>query len=309
MDVSPTSGEVMPTEYTGCHSHSTTYCQNAQGETIQLLLGAGLEGPETPSVGEGTEPEHGTEAAGESSGTNCHFHAGVEHCVGGAEEEGFSAANCERRDRDYNIPLRVGLLFVMLVTGSLGVFFPILLTQLPAMRHTDLVPVLLVLKQFGTGVIISTAFVHLYTHAQLMFANECLGELEYEATTSAVVMAGIFMSFVVEYISHRFARSRRANAEKHLQDSNETTVVSKEGSDMSTPIAEVVRIGHHSHGSDSVGVKVMEAGIIFHSLRKSSIPTRSRFLLISLSHWNHSRRSRRLLLHYSLYRHRLPSVL
>ena len=36
-----------------------------------------------------------------------------------------------------------------------------------------------------------------------MFSNECIGELGYEATTSAIVMAGLFLSFLVEYIGHR----------------------------------------------------------------------------------------------------------
>ena len=63
---------------------------------------------------------------------------------------------CERVDRDYNINLRVGLLFAMLATSSIGVFTPILMASYVSPNH----PVFTVLRQFGTGVIISTAFVH-----------------------------------------------------------------------------------------------------------------------------------------------------
>ncbi|KAK3064391.1 hypothetical protein LTS18_007598 [Coniosporium uncinatum] len=255
MNVSPTSGEVLPTEYSGCHSHSTTYCQNPEGEDIQVLVGASLEEPETPAAETGTSETISEE--------DCHFHAGIQHCVDGAEEEGASTQNCSRRDRDYNIPLRIGLLFVILITSATGVFAPIILSRLPVLPHTDVV--LLVLKHFGTGVIISTAFVHLFTHAQLMFSNECLGELNYEATTAAVVMAGIFISFLVEYIGRRFARSKVMGIEGATEQSDGSTHASKNGSDSSPPV-EVERIGHHGHAADTVGVTVMEAGVIFHSI-------------------------------------------
>lgn len=37
------------------------------------------------------------------------------HCVGGSTE-----ATCERKDRDYNVKLRIGLLFVILFTSAIG---------------------------------------------------------------------------------------------------------------------------------------------------------------------------------------------
>ena len=75
------------------------------------------------------------------------------HCTGASES---GQASCDRVERDYNIRLRVGLLFVMLVTSSLGVFTPIVIASYVSPNHA----VFTVLRQFGTGVIISTAFVH-----------------------------------------------------------------------------------------------------------------------------------------------------
>jgi len=40
------------------------------------------------------------------------------HCVGASGEE--SATNCERKDRDYNVNLRIGLLFVILFSSGIG---------------------------------------------------------------------------------------------------------------------------------------------------------------------------------------------
>lgn len=37
------------------------------------------------------------------------------HCVGGS-----AVATCERKDRDYNVKLRIGLLFVILFTSAIG---------------------------------------------------------------------------------------------------------------------------------------------------------------------------------------------
>jgi len=92
-----------------------------------------------------------------------------------------------------------------------------------------------------------------------MFANECLGELSYESTSSAILMAGLFLSFLIEYAGNRLIQWHEAKAQP----------------------ASVESAGHsHSHGAaspiartDMVNIAVLEAGVIFHSLRKSTFPT------------------------------------
>lgn len=56
------------------------------------------------------------------------------------------------------MPLRIGTLFVVLVTSAIGVFAPILLVKLPFASVNSVV--MTIIKQFGTGIIISTAFIH-----------------------------------------------------------------------------------------------------------------------------------------------------
>lgn len=94
------------------------------------------------------------------------------HCTGGSghgetseAESGPGSSACQPRRRDYDVGLRVGLLFVILATGALGVFGPILLHK---MMPSKLNVVLIVLKQFGTGIIISTAFVHVCKVLEIM---------------------------------------------------------------------------------------------------------------------------------------------
>lgn len=48
--------------------------------------------------------------------------ASKRHCVGAGESESGGTRSCERTDREYNVPLRIGLLFVVLVTSAIGMF-------------------------------------------------------------------------------------------------------------------------------------------------------------------------------------------
>ncbi|CAI4217539.1 unnamed protein product [Parascedosporium putredinis] len=252
VDTTVTATEELPASYTGCHTHgSDLYCLSPDGDDVAVSLPA-----EEGEAGHDEHDDHDGEESGESeepAGENCHFHAGVEHCVSSGESEsassdgsstGSSASRCNKVDRDYNVPLRIGLIFAILATSSLGVFAPIFLVKyLPAKLNV----VLITMKQFGTGIIISTAFVHLFVHATLMFENQCLGELKYEGTAAAILMAGLFISFLVEYFGERFMRSRLNK--KMINGSPEGYSIEK-----------------HNASLELVNITVMEAGIIFHSL-------------------------------------------
>ena len=89
----------------------------------------------------------------------------------------------------------------------------------------------------------------LYTHATLMFGNSCLTGLEYEATTSAIVMAGLFISFLIEVF---VSRALRSNQEKKA-----------EGGQLDASPADIAK-------AETGNVAIMEAGIIFHSIRMLS---------------------------------------
>lgn len=127
----------------------------------------------------------------------------------------------------------------------------------------------------------------MFTHAFMMFGNECLGELQYEATTAAIVMAGLFISFLIEFCVQRAMR---------WQLTKKTETDSAYLSPKAVEKAEMANI------------TIMEAGIIFHSIRTSVT-----LLLYTptnvFSHRYHSCCSRRLLLHHPLHRHHLPPTL
>ncbi|KAL1959695.1 hypothetical protein VTO42DRAFT_1281 [Malbranchea cinnamomea] len=251
-----------PTEFTGCHSHgSDTYCMDPDGNEVQLLLD-----DDESHEHEEDEGDHGHE------GENCHFHAGVEHCVGAGQSESESSQqSCERRDRDYNIPLRIGSLFVILVTSGIAVFGPVFFTRIFSKSINT--HVFTVIKQFGTGIMLATAFIHLFTHASLMFSNPCLGALQYEATTAAIAMAGIFLTFLLEYLGNRVIIYKRGthSGHDHEDESSKTANSNPRGNEIVAPPAphqpNLSSLGHHHHHvEDKLSVLVMEAGIIFHSI-------------------------------------------
>lgn len=81
-----------------------------------------------------------------------------------------------------------------------------------------------------------------------MFGNDCLGELEYEGTTAAILMAGLFLSFLVEYVGNRVVLHK-------VKAMNMLTAKDRAKALLST---------------ETVSILVMELGIIFHSLRTSN---------------------------------------
>jgi len=258
----------LPAQYTACHAHgSESYCVDPEGNDVLVL--AATEADEAYAEDEGNTDEAPAEEL------DCHFHAGVEHCVaaGGsesaAESSSATAGICDApASRDYNIGLRVGSLFIILATSGLAVFLPLFLHKLPFGRING--TLFTMIKQFGTGIIISTAFVHLYTHAYLMFTSSCLTGIEYEATTSAVVMAGLFVAFLVEYLGYRFVKSRSTRGSSE-EGSTIVAAADKHTHGSGAPGSALQDISHSHAPADfnpntPLAVSVMEAGILFHSV-------------------------------------------
>lgn len=100
-----------------------------------------------------------------------------------------------------------------------------------------------------------------------MFTNECLGELQYEATAAAIFMAGLFLTFIVEYTTHRISDSMTGKKQQTLQPAA-LPASAKEASVTSASVDAASTIPVRQH--ETAGVLVLEAGIIFHSLSKSS---------------------------------------
>jgi len=106
-----------------------------------------------------------------------------------------------------------------------------------------------------------------------------MGELGYEATATAITIAGIFSAFLVEYVGDRILQIRAKNQQgSPIVGFEAPGVVAGKGETESSGSEPHVHNhvhthshGAHSHGpvvNDKLAVIVMEAGIIFHSIRK-----------------------------------------
>ncbi|PWW76872.1 Zip-domain-containing protein, partial [Tuber magnatum] len=248
------AGASLPGSYPDCHTHGEeTFCVGPDGGDFLI---------KALSTNDTKLGEHGDKHEGEEIKENCHFHAGVEHCTGGSST---SSLSCARGQRDYNIPLRIGATFTILVTSSIAVFGPIFLKQFTKLSTISIS--FTIIKQFGTGVIIATAYVHLLTHAQLLLGSDCVGDLDYESTATGIAMAGAFLSFLLEYLGARFIARRRG---RNPSGTNPATSV-MDPKDSERVVAATP--AGHAHGGatsngkeDKLSVAVMEMGIIFHSI-------------------------------------------
>ncbi|KAA8911648.1 ZIP zinc transporter-domain-containing protein [Sphaerosporella brunnea] len=257
---SSAAASALPSSYADCHTHGgETFCVDRNGDDVLI--------PALSSDSAGSPDDHSAEEKEADTGKeNCHFHAGVEHCTGGARSSATDLDRCSQVSRDYNIPLRIGSIFVVLATSSIAVFLPLVLRRFAKFKGTNLA--FTIIKQFGTGVIIATGFVHLLTHADLMFKHECVGELMYEATTTSVAMAGLLLAFAVEYVGCRIIESRAAklaNAPVH-PESQPSSISSTVKPEDNAQTATAPVHAHAEPGDDKLSVLVMELGIIFHSI-------------------------------------------
>ncbi|GAB1726580.1 hypothetical protein NU195Hw_g2505t1 [Hortaea werneckii] len=261
--VSEAEPSTAPDEYTECHWHDTELHCSDEGQDASL----------EPVSHAGESDDHDHEGEGESSDTipASETEGGVPHCV---DAQGRTVdMGCSRPNNDYDVPLRIGLIFVILATSFIGVVLPIFTSKFTGLSMDHIV--LLIIRQFGTGIIISTAFVHLFTHASLLFNNDCLTGVNYEATTAAILIAGLFVAFVAEYLVHRLVggngghhnhgvapRSTGGRSNKgEAEDEGDTRANSPSSDEEALNPAD-----KPSSRELTSSVLVMECGIIFHSI-------------------------------------------
>lgn len=119
-----------------------------------------------------------------------------------------------------------------------------------------------------------------------MLTNECIEyPVEYEGTAAAIMMAGIFLAFLTEYLGARLLFWRN---DKHAPETNSSVGSSDhhhetgggilESGDKQVPANTLTTLAgcgnsltHVHPGQEKLAVTVMETGIIFHSLRKLSL--------------------------------------
>jgi zinc transporter 1/2/3 len=128
-----------------------------------------------------------------------------EHLARRADDAGEGGVPmCETTPNDdsqFNV--RIASIFVILVGSALGAIAPILLARSRTMRVPKLA--FFIAKYFGSGVIISTAWMHLLSPAHEALSNPCLGNIlpEYDWAMGIGLMT-VMVMFLIELIVSRF---------------------------------------------------------------------------------------------------------
>jgi zinc transporter 1/2/3 len=204
------------------------------------------------------------------------------------------------------MPLHVAAVFIILVTSGLGVLLPIISAWFRRHRQPSDSDsersvvgdssadfgkstgwwgnVFFIARHFGTGIILSTAFIHLLFHGFVMFQNECVGHMQYEATAPAISLAAAFITFLFDFVGGRVAAKQHTpnGARPHPHSHSHSHAygggprekhIAPESPTSDTPIHATTIEDPHGHHIDAAfaaeqnwQVLLLEAGIIFHSI-------------------------------------------
>lgn len=205
---------------------------------------------------------------------------------GPSEEYGCGIAPFQ----DYNLGLHIGAVFILLAASLAGVLIPEVMRWLRSDKNVTEKAILtgdlgfgprvsnaiFALRFFGGGILLSTAFVHLVAHAITYFSNSCIGELQYEATPAAIMMAAVWLMIVINFLIMRPLRRKAALAianqqalrSTNSQSSHETAEEFKQRQDESH---DQMRYADEEHLQskiklDESELTFLEAGIIVHSI-------------------------------------------
>ncbi|TLD30865.1 hypothetical protein PspLS_03032 [Pyricularia sp. CBS 133598] len=102
-------------------------------------------------------------------------------------------------EEEYNTPLHVGALLIILTVSFAACAFPIVASRIPRLRLPA--RFFFAVRHFGTGVLLATAFVHLLPTAFTLLGNPCLSSFwvsDYPAMPGAIALAAVFFVTVIE---------------------------------------------------------------------------------------------------------------
>ncbi|KAI2090059.1 hypothetical protein LOZ36_001492 [Ophidiomyces ophidiicola] len=155
---------------------------------------------------------------------------------------------------EYDLPLHVGALFLVLGFSTLGAGFPVVAKKFPGLKIPP--KAFFFCKHFGTGVLIATAFVHLLPTAFTSLNDPCLPPLfteQYPAMPGVIMLGSMFALFALEMymnakvgghshggatgesISHGHAGGGHGHAHAHAHGGGHNHPVAGGNSDISWP--------------------------------------------------------------------------
>lgn len=103
---------------------------------------------------------------------------------------------------DFNgqLGLRIGSIFIILAASFLGVMIPLISSQVKQLHMPDYV--YFIAKYFGSGVICSTAFIHLLLEAHENLSNKCLPQAFHDYPYAfGIALVSIFITLFIELVT------------------------------------------------------------------------------------------------------------
>ncbi|KAJ1829658.1 hypothetical protein LPJ56_000177 [Coemansia sp. RSA 2599] len=113
---------------------------------------------------------------------------------------------------DWEKGLHIGAIFIILAVGGLGAYLPVLGRYVPVLRIPR--TALTLGKFLGTGVIISTALIHMLPAGDANLNNPCVGGRmgSYSGWPGVLVMMAIFAMHLMEFLLSNHAMGKHAHA-------------------------------------------------------------------------------------------------
>ncbi|KAJ3319146.1 high-affinity Zn(2+) transporter zrt1 [Boothiomyces sp. JEL0866] len=181
------------------------------------------------------------------------------------ESQGNSSTCLSSNDDAYDLNFHISGVFIVFAVSGLGMFGSMYIDgfKLPLVGK-----LLQLLKMFGIGIIVSTAWIHLLPDAFAQFSNPCLSQAWQSYGTNYVGLFGVAASFMVQLLE--LASSQHTHQHEHeyketdaasgILPVNETIVVLVDGA--STVDMKIQK----EHSPKKFQTIILESGILVHSL-------------------------------------------
>ncbi|CAK4083760.1 unnamed protein product [Aphanomyces euteiches] len=183
-----------------------------------------------------------------------------------SDDDDNSLCGVVTKEDEYDHPLHMAAVFIVLGVSLLGSFLPVLSSYISWLRNNR--PILDILNAFGIGVVVSTACIHMIPTAIETLANKCLN-LSYDCLAMVIVLATILLMQVTETELTLKQSNGLTDDDKFLDTYD--PVVSSSG-DLVTQLSH--RHHHHHHAEEQtkaaarkkINVLIFEVGVAIHSV-------------------------------------------
>ncbi|KAJ3047773.1 high-affinity Zn(2+) transporter zrt1 [Rhizophlyctis rosea] len=205
------------------------------------------------------EDEHTSPTTAEAEEAHAHAHPGEGSCDGN-----FAG--------DYNKPLHIAAIFIVMAFSFFGTLLPVLFRRLS--NSKKLTTPFQAIKLFGAGVILCTAFVHMFVPAQQILGSECLPEVfhEYHAWAGLIALLGVLFTHFFQVLAGTHVKDRLA-AKSKQDEVNVNNTAKQLPTDAETAIpADHDHHAGHAHGAAAadaerrISAYALEAGVAIHSI-------------------------------------------